>query len=612
MSLTRFFRFCLLGILFTITSSCNIDEVITDTLPPKIILENETGIYTVKEGREVVIAPSYESVVGATYCWTMNGEQIGNEPSLTFLHSEVGKYYILLCVTTNAGSAEVEFRVDVVELESPTVSIAGEKRQTLAVGTTVELVASLRQTSLTTTFEWQVNGVKVSTDKVYNFFAAECGRYTIVAEASNEDGVCSDSVEIEVVNPEDMPFVWDFDRTAYHTVVGRRLAIRPTSQSAEQDIAYRWQVVGASEQSGSESHFVFVAESAGEYRISATATAVRGESQVTLSHEFVVTVYEVGAFYRAKSSTSKSDWNKVYEYNPAPGQFINETKTGGFDGTQTTREAAIAYAEARMSEVDRDGNPYPNWVSLGGFGGYIVVGFDHSIDNSGDYDLGILGNSFSGSSEPGVVWVMQDENGNGLPDDTWYELAGSETGKPETIQNYAVTYYRPSGAGMPVQWVDNLGNSGEIDYLKQFHRQDYYYPLWVEADSYTLTGTRLAPRNYDQSGNGSYWVNVEYDWGYADNFSPIDRLTNESNAAADANANHFKISNAVDFECLPIDLKFIDFVKVQCAVNAKSGWLGEVSTEVFGLYDYNMRSGADTYGEVSTEVLGFYDYNMRK
>jgi hypothetical protein len=184
---------------------------------------------------------------------------------------------------------------------------------------------------------------------------------------------------------------------------------------------------------------------------------------------------------------------------------------------------------------------------------------------------------------------MQDENGNGLPDDTWYELAGSETGKEGTIQDYAVTYYRPTGPKMPVQWTDNLGNSGEIDYLKQFHRQDYYYPLWIEADSYTLTGTCLEARNYDASGNGSYWVNVEYDWGYADNFSPIDRLTSEENANADANANHFKISDAIDFECQPVNLEFIDFVKVQVGVNTKSGWLGEVSTEVFGFYDYNMK-----------------------
>ena len=292
--------------------------------------------------------------------------------------------------------------------------------------------------------------------------------------------------------------------------------------------------------------------------------------------------------YRPATLESSPLCNKVYEYTPAPGQFINETKTGGFDGTQTTPEAAVAFAEARMSETNQKGELSPNYVSLGGFGGYIVVGFDHSIDNLGSYDFAILGNSFSGSSEPGVVWVMQDENGNGLPDDTWYELAGSETGKAETIQNYAVTYYRPTEPYKPVQWEDNLGNTGEIEFLLAFHRQEYYYPLWIESDSYTLTGTCLKARNFDKSGNGSYWVNPEYDWGYVDNFSPIDRLTGDANANAEANANHFKISNAIDANGKPIHLDYIDFVKVQCAVNAQSGWLGEISTEVFGFKDLHV------------------------
>ena len=290
---------------------------------------------------------------------------------------------------------------------------------------------------------------------------------------------------------------------------------------------------------------------------------------------------ELEDHYRAKTETSVAEQTIVFEYTPAPGQFINETKTGGFDETHTTPEAAIKYATKRMEEE--------NFVSLGGFGGYIVVGFDHSIDNTGGYDFGVKGNSFSGSSEPGIVWVMQDKNGNGLPDETWYELAGSETGKPETIQNYAVTYYRPSEAKQPVKWTDNQGNSGEIDYLKQFHRQDYYYPLWIKEDSYTLTGTCLKARNYDASGNGSYWVNVEYDWGYADNFSPTDRLTNDDNYNADTNANHFKISDAIDKNGKPANLKYIDFIKVQVGVNTKSGWLGEVSTEVFGFFDYSMK-----------------------
>ena len=286
-----------------------------------------------------------------------------------------------------------------------------------------------------------------------------------------------------------------------------------------------------------------------------------------------ITVDTPESNYRPKTLQSNANFNRVYEYTPAPGQFINELKTGGFDGSQTTVEAGCVYAEQRLNAN--------NWVSLGGFGGYIVVGFDHSIDNTGSYDFGIQGNSFSGSSEPGIVWVMQDENGDGQPNDNWYELRGSEADNDSTIYNYAVTYYRPSAPQMPVQWTDNQGNSGEIDYLKAFHTQDYYYPLWVAEDSYTLRGTCLPSRNYDKSGNGSYWVQKEYDWGYADNFSPSDRI-------ADDMSNYFRISDAIDAQGNPANLQYIDFIKVQTAVNAKSGWLGELSTEVVGFFDCNM------------------------
>lgn len=575
--------------IVAISSSCNIDEEITTALPPKIILDSETGIYTTKQGREIIIAPSYESAEGASYSWIVDGRYLGNSPTLSFMRESVGEYYITLTVTTNAGSDREEIRVDVVELEIPTVSITGGDNITVAVDSEIKLIATVRQTSLPTSFHWSVNDEVVSEELVYTFSANSIGSYIVSANASNEDGSHSDSITIDVVSPENVPFEWGFDRTAYHTVVGRKLLIAPTTTKGLDDsVNYSWEMNGEVLSNTSKQH-IFTAATTGEYHLTATATAQRGNNEITITHNFVVTVYEAGVYYRARSGASNANWNKVYEYTPAPGQFINELKTGGFDGTQTTPEAAIAYAEKRMSEVDRDGNPYPNWVSLGGFGGYIVVGFDHSIDNSGDYDLGVLGNSFSGSSEPGIVWVMQDENGNGLPDDTWYELAGSETDKAETIRDYEVTYYRPSGASMPVQWTDNQGNSGEVDYLSQFHRQEYYYPLWIEADSYTLRGTCLAPRNYDASGNGSYWVNAEYDWGYADNFSPVDREGEGDNSNATANTNHFKISNAIDIDGEPISLDFIDFVKVQCGVNAKSGWLGEISTEVFGFYDYNMK-----------------------
>lgn len=278
--------------------------------------------------------------------------------------------------------------------------------------------------------------------------------------------------------------------------------------------------------------------------------------------------------YRPATLESRTEWSCVYAYTPAPGQFIGELKTGGFDGSERTPEAAVEYAERRLEAG--------LWVSLGGFGGYLVVGFDHSVENAEGYDLAVSSNAFDGSSEPAVVWVMQDENGNGLPDDVWYELAGSETGKSETIQSYAVTYYRPTEAQQPVLWTDSEGQSGQVDYLKTFHNQAHYYPQWVEADSYTLTGTRLEARNYDQSGNGTYWFNAHYDWGYADNFSPTDFVS-------EGGENLFDIANAIDPKGAFVQLTHIDFVKIQCAVNAKSGWLGELSTEVCGVSDYGLR-----------------------
>lgn len=260
----------------------------------------------------------------------------------------------------------------------------------------------------------------------------------------------------------------------------------------------------------------------------------------------------------------------VFEYMPAPGQYIN------------TDEDYASMDEACSAALERLSSGY--YVSLGGFGGYIVVGFDHSIENTGGYNIGILGNSFETSSEPGVVWVMQDSNSDGLPNDTWYELKGSEYGAEGTVSDYEVTYYRPSGAGTDTPWTDNQGGSGVICYISAYHRQDYYYPSWIEEDSYTLVGTRLESKSYL---DGDSWVCPAYDWGYADNYSSID-MYGSVDSYANMQTNMFKISDAVKADGSEANLDFVDFVKVQGAINASSGSLGETSTEVCGFVDLNM------------------------
>ena len=303
--------------------------------------------------------------------------------------------------------------------------------------------------------------------------------------------------------------------------------------------------------------------------------------QNSISVESAVTVVCVNGSessgYRAASGASSAYSNRVYEYTPAPGQFINETNTGGFTGSESTREAAVEYASKRIAKQ--------SYVSLGSFGGYIIVGFDHSIQNKGGYDFAIQGNAFDSSNEPGIVWVMQDVNGNGLPDDEWYELRGSETGKPTTIQDYEVTYFRPASDGSHTYWIDNLGNTGWVDF-NAYHTQPYYYPLWITADSYTLYGTRLLPRN-SQSPSTGYWSNSPYDWGYVDNCGS-DMLAGDSYDGS-GQKNGFKISNAMYHDGSPVNLQYIDFIKVQNGALAKSGVLGEISTEVFSFQDLNIK-----------------------
>lgn len=269
----------------------------------------------------------------------------------------------------------------------------------------------------------------------------------------------------------------------------------------------------------------------------------------------------------------------VFDYTPAPGQFINEKATGGMTEDLLAMEDACRWAQERLDKH--------LFISLGGFGGYIVVGFDHSISSSnGDYDFAVAGNAFlsqnGASNEPGIVYVMQDSNGNGLPDDIWYELRGSEYDSASTIKNYAVTYYRPSATNTIVNWTDNQGNSGFIDYLAAYHKQDYYYPAWIPEDSYTLCGTCLEPRNVLNPETG-LWSNNEYTWGYADN------IGDDNIAIGDLKqCNRFKISDAVSSDGKRVELKYIDFIKIQTGVNSKSGVLGEISTEVFGFIDLHL------------------------
>ncbi|MCH5225113.1 MAG: hypothetical protein J1D77_03900 [Muribaculaceae bacterium] len=255
---------------------------------------------------------------------------------------------------------------------------------------------------------------------------------------------------------------------------------------------------------------------------------------------------------------------KVLEYTPGPGQYINE-KANGSAGISSPEEACL-YAEKRLANSD--------YVSLGAWGGYIIIKFDKSVPNTGEYDFAISSNTFDSSNEPGIVWVMQDTNGNGLADETWYELKGSFFGEEGYERNYWVRYSRP-GDKEDTPWEDSNGETGFVYWMGNYHDQDFYYPNWIKEDSYTLYGSRL-PSRAEQDDITGVWTNKAYEWGYADNLG--------SDFVEATHQNRFKISDAVTETNEAADLSSIDFVKVQTSINGSTKLLGENSTEVMGFF----------------------------
>ena len=298
---------------------------------------------------------------------------------------------------------------------------------------------------------------------------------------------------------------------------------------------------------------------------------------------------------------------RVYDYMPAPGQFVNvfPAYRPGYN-----QDSIIAQLENNLCGTVMGS------VSLGSYGGYIIFGFDHPVLNMHGYDVKVHGNAIQseavpnvsgGSCEPGIIMVGVDHDGNGVPSDgdKWYEIKGSSYDACQ--HGYEVTYYRPdeSKTRVPhqswrfitdveyVYWTSNDqatdSTSGYV-WRNSFHNQPYW-PLWVEDSVLTFKGTKLPNTAIDMSnGGGNNWFQPFMGEGYVDN------LPNGQEPG-------FKIDWAIDEEGNPVELDHIDFIKVYTAQLAYCGWLGETSTEVCGAEDLHPDAAPFSPGDVNMDGL---------
>ena len=253
------------------------------------------------------------------------------------------------------------------------------------------------------------------------------------------------------------------------------------------------------------------------------------------------------------------DIDRVFEYMPAPGQFVNLMP-------KYEQGDDVASMAAKCLKALQSGN----MVTLGGFGGYITAGFNATVYNQEGPDFRIDGNAYNGNAEPGVVWVSADVNANGQPDDPWYEIWGSEQRAGRAVQEYTITYNKPDTDDGHSEWIGSDSRTGSILH-NSFHSQPYY-PQWHSGQSVSFTAT-LLPDNVTYE-DGIY-VMSSFGYGYVDN------LPNSPENSS------FDIDWAVNPNGTPANLGSIDFIRIQNGVIGCNSITGELSTEVSAIYNLN-------------------------
>lgn len=277
---------------------------------------------------------------------------------------------------------------------------------------------------------------------------------------------------------------------------------------------------------------------------------------------------------------------KVLEYNPAPGQFVNEIPE--YSEGNNIADMVLKAEESLNNKT---------LITLGSLGGTITMKLDKPIKNSiGKYDFRILGNCFYGvgstpdnkfgGAEPGVIYVMQDINGNGKADDTWCEIKGSIAFDKTELTN--IIYHRPSKEEVGeiidgyitnptyIKWdVSATSETGYI--MKITEHEQTYFPAWVSKSESVISfaNVRRLPKNAIYNAEIGQYQLHSFEYGYADNHpNNVDGSKIKIDWAVDANGNSVTLSQ-------------IDFIKVVSASLQFNGLLGETSTEIAGVEAFN-------------------------
>jgi len=314
-------------------------------------------------------------------------------------------------------------------------------------------------------------------------------------------------------------------------------------------------------------------------------------------------------------------------HRPAPGQWVNHqhfkdpnNALGAPDGSTSVPSIL-------------------SLVSLGGFGGQIVLAFDHDVENNPANPMGldaiVFGNAFWTENNPQWHWaefatieIMPELNGNTIagddPGEKWYLIAGSHLFDPNS---YRTTTWRKSDFPL-----------SEKPFMQ--------YPNYTGWPDFYETGADELDPNFQIINSQDVVVNPNYDdddpnndnqegyWGYAE-YTPTvltgDRDADNDNegfgdvndmlpelfytnpddpmtvgiTAGSGGGDAFDISWAVDANTWqPANLSSFRYIRITTAVDKYFVDLGEISAEIDAVAD--VRPVGDIDGDNDVDFIDAY------
>jgi hypothetical protein len=316
---------------------------------------------------------------------------------------------------------------------------------------------------------------------------------------------------------------------------------------------YHWAVSGGNYDTDTPHNgefFSFTPKSAGTYTVRVTVT---------------------GRNYVDGTPITKTAETKAVSF--APGT-VGETKTWGTGNSSTLFGYHRTLRNFAPGQFTSSGSGY-GW-SLGTIGGYAVWTDTHREV------YGVGGNEFGTWFEPGIVWLQEDNNGNGVPDEMWYEIKGPndlvDKYRPYITRRYANTWWDVDGAGSAVLnefdqimrsicWADCKGRSGLM-------RGGWPSDWGVTGDWATYTCTLIGDDGDISNGTGvAEGVTLT-------RFGLYDEEVGHYLGYVDAPHSAFYIDSAMDAAGNRVTLTNVRFVKAQTAMFKYGGIFGEYSTEV--------------------------------